>query len=133
MAFRSKEEPRSSFLFSQKSWQMNILQIPQQVQYGEGGPFTRHFAYFSKTLSFKFPSKEALPQGPLHGIPCREMPHHYRLPSFIYQNPRSKNPSKYQVLPGWKEDTMERDACIQRLSYQAKQLRSAPTNAATGS
>jgi len=26
-------------------------------------------------ISFGVPSKGALPQGPLHGIPCREMPH----------------------------------------------------------
>jgi hypothetical protein len=30
--------------------------------------------YLSKTSSFGFPSKGALPQGPLHGIPRREMP-----------------------------------------------------------
>ena len=103
MASRSKEEPRSSFLFSQKSWQTNLLQIPQQVHYGEGGPFTRHSAYLSKNLSFRFPGKEALPQGPPYGIPCREMPHHYSLLSFFYQSPRYKNPPpKYQVPLRWK-------------------------------
>jgi len=37
-----------------------------------------------KTSSFRFSSKGALPQGPLDGIPRREMPHHYSPPSFIY-------------------------------------------------
>jgi hypothetical protein len=48
--------------------------------------FTGHFAHLSKTSSFGFPSKGTLPQGPLHGIPCRDMPHHYSPPSFIYQS-----------------------------------------------
>jgi hypothetical protein len=32
----------------------------------------------------EFPSKGNLPQGPLHGIPRREMPHNYSPPSFTY-------------------------------------------------
>jgi len=52
------------------------LQVPQQGPYRERGPFRGHFAYLSRTSSFGFPSKGALPQGPLHGIPRREMPHH---------------------------------------------------------
>jgi len=47
---------------------MNPLQVPQQGPYEERGPFTGHFAYLSKTSSFEFPNKGALPQGPLHGI-----------------------------------------------------------------
>jgi len=54
---------------------MNPFQVPQQGPYEEGGPFTGHFAYFSKTSSLRFPSKGDLPQRPL-GIPRREMPHH---------------------------------------------------------
>jgi len=61
------------------------------------------------------PVKEP-PQGPLHGIPRREMPHHYSPPSFIYQSPRYTSPPTYQVPLGWKGDPMERDACIWRLS-----------------
>jgi len=56
------------------------LQIPQKgpCEEREREPFTGHVAYLSKKNSpFKFPSKGALPQGPLHGIPHREMPHHY--------------------------------------------------------
>jgi hypothetical protein len=49
---------------------------PTGPLWGEGGPFTGHFAYLSKASSFGFSSKGALPQGPLHGIPRREMPHH---------------------------------------------------------
>jgi hypothetical protein len=49
-----------SFLFSQKSQQTTALQVLQQGHYGEGGPFTEHFAYLSKTSSFGFPSKGAL-------------------------------------------------------------------------
>jgi len=55
---------------------MNPLQVPQQGPYGEGSLLTGHLAYLSKTLSFGFPSKGALLQGSLHGIPHREMPHH---------------------------------------------------------
>ena len=51
---------------------MNPLQVPQQGPYGEGGLFTGHFAYLSKTSSFGFPSKGALPQDPLHGLPRRK-------------------------------------------------------------
>jgi hypothetical protein len=47
-----------------------------KVSYGDRGPFTRYFAYLSKTSSFGFPSKAALPQGPLNRIPRREMPYH---------------------------------------------------------
>jgi hypothetical protein len=88
MAFRSKRGTNIYFIFSQKSQQMNPLQVPQQGPYGQRGPFTGHFAYLSKTSSFGFPSKGALPQGPIHGIPCRETPHHYSPPSFIHQSPQ---------------------------------------------
>jgi hypothetical protein len=40
------------------------------------GPSTGNLASLSKTSSFRFPSKGALPPGPLHGIPHSEMPHH---------------------------------------------------------
>jgi len=39
-------------------------------------PVYRAVCISLKTSSFGFPSKGALPQGPLHGIPRREMPHH---------------------------------------------------------
>jgi len=41
-----------------------------------GRPVYRAFCISQKTSSFGFPNKGALPQGPLHGIPGREMPHH---------------------------------------------------------
>ena len=37
---------------------MNPLQVAQQGPYGEGGPCTGHFAYLSKTSSFRFPVNE---------------------------------------------------------------------------
>ena len=116
MASMSKKEPRYTFLFSQKSWQMNSLQVPQQGPYGEGGLFTGHSAYLSKTSSFRFPSNGALPVGLLHGIPHRGMPHHYSPPSFIYQSPQYASPPTYQVSLGWKGALMDRNACIWRLS-----------------
>jgi hypothetical protein len=76
MASGSKKEPGYTSIVSQKSWKMNALQVPQQDPYKERGPSTGHFAYLSKTSSFGFPSTGALPQGPLNGIPRREMPHH---------------------------------------------------------
>jgi len=63
-ASRPKKESRYTLLVSQKSRQMNPLQVPQQGPYREGGPLTGHFAYLSKTPSFEFPSKGALPPGP---------------------------------------------------------------------
>jgi len=65
IASGSKKEPRYTLLVSQKFWQTNPLQVPQQAPYGEGGPFRGHFAYLSKTSSFRFPSKGANPPGPL--------------------------------------------------------------------
>ena len=65
IASGSKKEPRYTLLVSQKSQQTNPLQVPQQGPYGEGGPLTGHFAYLSKTSSFRFPIKGALPPGPL--------------------------------------------------------------------
>jgi len=79
----SKKEPRYTLLVSQKSQQTNPLQVPQQGPYGGGGPPTGHFAYLSKTSSYGFPSKGALPQGPPNGILRRVMPHHYSLCSSI--------------------------------------------------
>jgi len=61
MASSSKKEPRYTFLVSQKSRQMNPLQVPQWGPHEERGPHTGHFAYLSKTTSFGFPSKGALP------------------------------------------------------------------------
>jgi hypothetical protein len=55
---------------------MNPFQFPEQCPYGEGGPFTGHLAYLSKTLSFGFLSKGALPQSPLNEVPLREIPNH---------------------------------------------------------
>ena len=58
---------------------MNPLQFPNRAPMERergGGFFTGHFAYLSKSSYFWFPSKGALPQGPLHGIPRKEMPHH---------------------------------------------------------
>jgi len=42
IASGSKKEPRYTLLVSQKSRQMNPLQVPQQGPYGEGGPPTGH-------------------------------------------------------------------------------------------
>ena len=54
-----------------------------------GRPICRSFCIsLKKTPSFRFPSKGAPPQGSLHGIPYREMPHHQSSPSFIYQSPQ---------------------------------------------
>jgi len=43
---------------------MNPLQVPQKGPYKEGSPLTGNFAYLSKTSSFGFPSKGALPETP---------------------------------------------------------------------
>ena len=93
-----RKEPRYTFLVSQKSQQTNPLQVPQQGPYGEGGPFTGHSASLSKPSSFRFSSKVTLLQGPLLGIPHREMPHHYSPPSFIHQSPRYMRPPPH--IPG---------------------------------
>jgi len=97
----SKKEPRYTLLVCQKSRQTNPLQVPQQGPHGEGGPLTGHFTYLSKTSSFGFPSKGALPQGPPNGILRREMPHHYSPPSIIYQSLQYTSPPAYQVPLDW--------------------------------
>jgi hypothetical protein len=53
------------------------------------------------------------PQGPLHGIPRREMPHHYNPPSFIYQSPRCMCPPSH--IPG--SSRMERGSHGERCPY----------------
>jgi hypothetical protein len=40
-----------------------------------------------ESLAKRCPTTRALLQGPLNGIPRREMPHHQSPPSFIYQRP----------------------------------------------
>jgi len=54
---------------------MNPLQVPQKGLYREGGQLTGHFAYLSKTSSFGFPSKGALPEAPFMEPLERAMPH----------------------------------------------------------
>jgi len=75
------------------------------------------FCILSKTSSFGFPSKGALPQGPLYGIPRREMPHHYSPPSFIYQSPWCMSPPPH--MPGSPE--VERgphgERCLHRETF----------------
>jgi hypothetical protein len=67
----------------------------------ERGPLTGHFAYLSKTSSFEFSSKGALPQGPLHGIPHRGPTTRALLHSSI-KVPGTQAPPTYQVSLGWK-------------------------------
>jgi hypothetical protein len=43
--------------------------------YRQGGPFTGHFAYLSKTSFFEFPSKEPVPDAPYTDPLEREVPH----------------------------------------------------------
>jgi hypothetical protein len=76
MASGSKKGTQIYFSFLSKVPANEPPQVPQQGRSGEGGPFTGHFAYLSKTSSFGFPNKGTLPQGSLDGIPRREMPHH---------------------------------------------------------
>ena len=46
-----------------------------------------------------FPSKEALLQSHLHGIPCRQTPHHQSPSSFICQSPRIRGPPPHTRFP----------------------------------
>jgi hypothetical protein len=43
---------------------LNPLWVPQKGPYIEEGPPTGHFVYPSKTSSFRFPNKGALPEAP---------------------------------------------------------------------
>ena len=87
---------------------MNPLQVPQQGSYEERGLPAWHIARLSKTTCFGFLSKWALPQGPLNGIPHREVPHHSSPPSFIHQSaqymcpPHTSFPSAGKGPP-WRE------------------------------
>ena len=113
MSSGSKTGTRYTLSFSQKSQQMNPLQVPNQDPNGErdtcsqgicislenllkislykkaprkkcpstfpkSGAPTEADAHFRALLNISsgVPSKIALPQGPLHGTPRREMLHH---------------------------------------------------------
>jgi len=54
---------------------MNPLKVPQKGPYREGGLLTGHFAYLSKTSTFGFPSKGALPEATSTEPLERAMPH----------------------------------------------------------
>jgi hypothetical protein len=69
MASGSKKGTQIYFPFYQKYWQTNPFQVHQQGSYEERDLSTGHFAYLSKTSSFGFPSKGALPPGSLHRAP----------------------------------------------------------------
>jgi hypothetical protein len=104
------------------SRQTNPLQVPKQGPYREGGPFRGHFAYLSKTSSFEFPSKRALPQGPLYRIPHIEMPPRslFRERCPIPRAPSSSNQSSQKTgpPPGSPNGApMKRDARLQSLFY----------------
>jgi len=74
MASCPKKRTPIYFSFLSKFPANDPLQVPQQGPYEDRDPFTEHFTYLSKAKSFGFPSKGALPQGSLHGIPRREIP-----------------------------------------------------------
>jgi len=77
MASGSKKGTQIYFSFLSKVLANEPLPgSPTGLLWRERGLFTGHFAHLSKTSSFGFPSKGVLPQGPLHGIPRREIPHH---------------------------------------------------------
>jgi hypothetical protein len=63
MTLGPRKEPRYTLLISQKSWQTNPLQVPQQGPHEERGPSIGNLASLSKTSTFGFPSKGALPPG----------------------------------------------------------------------
>jgi len=113
MASRCKKGTQIDFSFSQKSWQTNLLQVPQQGPYGEWGPFTGHFVCLSKTSSFVFTSKGALPQDPLDGIPCRSPTTRALLHSFI------------KVLSIWGPPTPGSPRITMPISYTIIMIRSA--------
>ena len=112
---RAFSKPGYTFLVSQKSRQTNPLQLPQQGPYEERGLSTGHFAYLSKTSSFRFPSKGALPLGPLWSSSQSDAP--LLEPSFFHlsKSPVYETPT-YQVPLGRKVAPTERDARIRRPS-----------------
>ena len=102
MASGPKKGTPIYFSFLSKFPANDPFQVPQQGPYEERGPFTRHFTYISKSKSLGFPSEGVLPQGPLHGIPRRDMPQHYSPPSFVYHSSwymrRHPSPSSYTCV-----------------------------------
>jgi hypothetical protein len=70
-----KKVLRYTIHFSQKSWQMNPLQVSEKGPYRKGGLPTGHFAYLSKTSSFEFPGEGVLPEVPSMEPLERAMPH----------------------------------------------------------
>jgi len=113
-----KKEPRYTFHYSQKSWQMNPLQVPQQGPYRDRGLFTRHFAYLSKPHLLGSPAKEPFPSSPSWNPSQRDASP--LDPTFIHQlkslvceappplTPHTRIPSDGKGTP-WREMPIYRD------------------------
>ena len=67
-------------------------------------------------ISFGVPSKGALPQGPLHGIPRREMPRIQSTPSFIFQSPRYMSSPPDSRFPSFVKRLLRREMPVFGLS-----------------
>jgi hypothetical protein len=81
---------------------MNPLQVPQKGPYREGGPLTGNFAYLSKTSSFRFPNKGALPEAPSMESLGRAIPHpqspFIQLSKSLVDEPSSRLPKQSLCL-----------------------------------
>jgi hypothetical protein len=92
MTPRVQKRTQIYFLLSQKSQQMNPLQVPQQGPYREGGPFTGHLAYLSKTYLPGSPVKKFPPRPPPQSL-FRERDPIHRAPSSSSQKSPVDGPS----------------------------------------
>jgi hypothetical protein len=124
IASGSKNEPRYTLLVSQKSRQMNPLQVPQQGPYGEGGLLTGHFAYISNPHLLGSPVKEPSLKVPLMESLTERCP-----------TTRALFHSSIKVLGIQAAPPPKRDSHIWRLSqhiFQGPQWRSYPPGSLHG-
>ena len=87
MTSRSKKASQIYYSFLSKFPANEPLQVPQRSPCSEGVSPTGHFAYLSKTSSFGFPSKGALPDAPSMEPLNRERCTIPRAPSSTSQSP----------------------------------------------
>jgi hypothetical protein len=106
-----KKVLRYTINFSQKPRQTNPLYVSQKGPYREGGPPTGHFAYLSKTSSFRFPNEGAFPEAPSMEPLERAMPHPQNPFIQLSKSPVDRPSSRFPKSGA----PMKRDAHLQSL------------------
>jgi len=105
-------EPRYTILFSQKSQQANLFQVPHRGPYREM-PVSRTFL----NISSRVPSQGALPRGPLHWASSER-----NTPFLEPIHPSLKVPGRWAPSRFPSGAPMERDAHLQSIFYLSSRI-----------